>query len=131
MANPLAIATKALWAGEANFAGRLCRYRRDAEAFELTAIPSNPQVAEYQTEDISGTANELDFLTLAGDLALAGNIIEPQTGDLVELLGQDGQPSQWYAVTNRDGLRPFRYSDTSHTVTRIYTVETRPPTDEP
>lgn len=64
-------------------AGREAEYWRQSLSTKLTATPV---VVTYDVEDESGTPTQIqsfDYVLVANELKLAGNVIEPRAGDQI------------------------------------------------
>lgn len=103
-------------------AGRTIVYRRGSASLVLSAIPG---VTAFQTVDQSQLVEETrsrDFLVLASDLQLSGNIFTPDRGDVIEEVFP-GRTESYEIMAPADGTPPYRYSDAAKTILRIHTKQ--------
>jgi len=79
---------------------------------------------EFEQTDDYGIVHRLesrDFLIIAADLVLSGELTTPQSGDLIRETAGTG--SVIYEVMAPGGEPPWRYSDLYRTTLRIHTKQ--------
>lgn len=94
-------------------------YRRETLS---VAVPATIGKTEFEIDDEFGVVQRIesrDFLILASDLVLDGNLTLPERGDVIEELA--GNQTLQYEVT-APGTEPcWRYSDLYRQTLRIHT----------
>lgn len=79
-------------------------YRRGNVAVSLPATPVASESNRQGQHSVVMEWDEVEWLVGAADLQLAGQMVEPETGDVID----DGQTR--YEVLPRDGQPPWRWS---------------------
>lgn len=109
--------------------GATITYRRGNDSIDITAVPVRVNHSDYSPDaDLSLTSRDRDWIVLAEDLAIAGQLIDPQRGDEIDWI-DSLDVTHTYEVLPRAGDRCFRHTDVTMLQFRIYTKEA-PPNDE-
>lgn len=92
-------------------ARQVIAYRRGIHQIdELSAIQSNSETESYQVEDAEGTFRSVDWYIEAAELALDGLLVEPQRGDEIRRVNEQGRV-EVYVVLPVPGGRVFEQID--------------------
>jgi hypothetical protein len=107
-------------------------YRRGNDTIDgLLATPVRTSPEDYSLDaDISVSAIDRDWIVAVGDLAFAGQLTEPQTGDAIDFRDSNGVLRTYRVCprTKATGGRCFRH-DLTKQLLRIFTTEKKATTE--
>ena len=118
-------AVRLLSTGLKQAGGQATIYRRGNDSIDVVGVPVRTQHDEYSDEEINLTARERDWIYWAADLTKDNQRWEPQRGDEIDWIDPLGV-KHTYQVLPRDGDRPYRHTDPTLQMLRVYTVESLP-----
>lgn len=104
--------------------GQAVTYKRGGDTIDgLSAIPVKVRNSELLLSDtpVTVTNQEQDWIITVADLAIAGQLIVPKTGDVI--LWAVAGATRRFKVKKRLGDRTYRYADPTRLLFRVYTEE--------
>ena len=118
MPNLKANAVRLRHAAQLRVSGVDAIYRRGNDVCELRLVPGQHRPQEYGADVEEVSADQFDFLALAEDLAINSTNTTPQRGDVIEL------GDETFEVTHGGEVDPWRYTDQTRQVMRVFTLRT-------
>jgi len=99
-------------------AGEVVHYRRGAMDVELSVYRGQTTSEDYGADGAAIVARLVDWLIAPGDLVIDGKVTKPVIGDMV--VADNGDT---YAVSYAAGENVWRWSNHSHAMMRVHTVQ--------
>lgn len=95
-------------------------YRRDALSVELSAVVGRAEGNALSMADFVADTEQVDFILVAAELILGGDVVEPALGDTIE--HTKGGTTYVYRVVRDDLDREYVPSDEHGYDIRVHTV---------